>query len=415
MAEQLVEALLWFLVLYPPVTAAFWMAGALIFRVFDDGTDVVHAPPAGWPAVTVLIPAYNEEQVIGSCVAAALAIDYPEFRVVVLDDGSSDGTVAAAEQAGGGDPRLDVVRDDVNRGKGERLNVGFRRARHEFVIVCDADTHMHPEAPKLLVARMLSSPLNVAVAGAPHVTNRVNLLCAMQTLEAVSIIGLIRRATALRGRVSTVAGVLALFRRRPVVEVGGFRGEMATEDIDLTWRLLLAGWHTTYEPGALIGMQVPANLRSLWAQRRRWARGLGEVQHEYLGRVLRWRQRGMWPVLLEGLVSLLWVLVWALALLFAAIGLFVPGWDTISGVAIASSIAIALVCTAQIAFALAIDSRHDPRALRAFLLGPVYPLFFWAISALAAAREQPRALIRGPTSERVVWDIAREPADTSTG
>jgi poly-beta-1,6-N-acetyl-D-glucosamine synthase len=415
MAEQLVEALLWFLVLYPPVTAAFWMAGALIFRLFDDGTDVVHAPPEGWPAVTVLIPAYNEEQVIGSCVAAALAIDYPEFRVVVLDDGSSDGTVAAAEQAGGGDPRLDVVRDEVNRGKGERLNVGFQRARHEFVIVCDADTHMHPEAPKLLVARMLSSPLNVAVAGAPHVTNRVNLLCAMQTLEAVSIIGLIRRATALRGRVSTVAGVLALFRRRPVVEVGGFRGEMATEDIDLTWRLLLAGWHTTYEPGALIGMQVPANLRSLWAQRRRWARGLGEVQHEYLGRVLRWRQRGMWPVLLEGLVSLLWVLVWALALLFAAIRLFVPGWDTISGVAIASSIAIALVCTAQIAFALAIDSRHDPRALRAFLLGPLYPLFFWAISALAAAREQPRALIRGPTSERVVWDIAREPADTSKG
>jgi poly-beta-1,6-N-acetyl-D-glucosamine synthase len=414
MAEQLVEALLWFLVLYPPVTAAFWMAGALIFRLFDEGTDMIGAPREGWPAVTVLIPAYNEEQVIGSCVAAALAIDYPEFRVVVLDDGSSDGTVAAAEQAGVGDPRLDVVRDEVNRGKGERLNVGFQQARHEFVIVCDADTHMHPEAPKLLVERMLSSPLNVAVAGAPHVTNRVNLLCAMQTLEAVSIIGLIRRATALRGRVSTVAGVLALFRRRPVVEVGGFRGEMATEDIDLTWRLLLAGWHTTYEPGALIGMQVPANLRSLWAQRRRWARGLGEVQHEYLGRVLRWRQRGMWPVLLEGLVSLVWVLVWALALLFAAIGLFVPGWDTISGVAIASSIAIALVCTAQIAFALAIDSRHDPRALRAFLLGPLYPLFFWAISALAAAREQPWALIRGPTSERVVWDIAREPADTST-
>lgn len=413
MLESLVVGLLWFIALYPPVTAAFWMAGGLIFHLYDEGTDVSRPPAAGWPPLTVVIPAYNEERVIGACVAAALALDYPEFEVVVLDDGSTDRTVSAAEQAGQGDPRLQIRRDDVNRGKAEQLNLAFGRARHELVIACDSDTHMHPLAPKLLVARMLRSRLNVAVAAGPHVTNRVNLLCAMQTLEAASIIGLIRRTTALRGHVSTVAGVLALFRRDPVLQVGGFRRDMATEDIDLTWRLLMAGWHTAYEPEALIGMQVPDNVRALWAQRRRWARGLGEVQHTNFRRLLGWRHRAMWPIALESILSLVWVLSWALAILLAAIAAFVPGWDTIFGLAIAWGVAIAVVCTFQLAFALLIESRADPRARRAFLLGPVYPAFFWAVSALAALREQLWALVRGPVGTRVVWDLERDPAKTS--
>ena len=152
--------------------------------------------------------------------------------------------------------RLEVVRDPVNRGKAERLNVGFRTARHELVVVSDADTHLHPLALKLLVSRMSRSPRIVAVAGEPHVTNRKTLLNAMQILEASSIIGLIRRTQALSGRVGVVAGVLGLFRRQPVLDVGGYDGRMATEDIDLTWRLLLAGWHTAYEPAALVGMEV---------------------------------------------------------------------------------------------------------------------------------------------------------------
>jgi hypothetical protein len=68
----------------------------------------------------------------------------------------------------------------------------------------------------------------------------------------------------------------------------------------------------------------------------------------------------------------------------------------------------------QTAFALSIESRYDARALRTFLLGPLYPLFFWAISALAALREQLSALVRGPVGSRVVWDVARDPADTPT-
>lgn len=409
--EQLVVAMVWFVVLYPPVTAGIWIAGGLVFRVFDERTDIGPAPPEGWVPVTVLIPAFNEEWVIRTCVESVLAADYPELEVLVLDDGSTDATVPVAVEAGGGDPRLHVVQDPVNRGKAARLNLGFQQARHELVIVCDADTHMHPFAPKLLVSRLLRSRLTGAVAAGPHVTNRTNFLCAMQVIEAASIIGLIRRSQAVRGRVGTVAGVLALFRREAVLTIGGYREEMATEDIDLTWRLLMAGWRTSYEPRALIGMQVPAHFSALWDQRRRWAQGQGEVLHEHLGSILRWRQRGMWLIALESVASLLWVAVWTLTLLFAAIDLFVPSWDAIVGFAIAWGVAIAVVCTIQMAFALAIDSRYDERSLRASLLGPLYPMFFWTISALAAVRSGLPALIKGPAERRISWDIRRDPAD----
>ncbi|MGE5407780.1 MAG: glycosyltransferase family 2 protein [Syntrophothermus sp.] len=241
--------LLAFVALYPIVTGAVWIAGGLMFRLFDERNEG-EAPAGGWPGITVLIPAFNEESVIANSVRAALAVDYPELEVLVLDDGSSDATVATATAAGAGDPRLEVVRDPVNRGKADRLNLGFRRARHEYVVVTDADSHLHRHALKLLVSRMVRSPRLGAVAGSPHVTNRRNLIAGLQILEAASIIGLIRRTQALVGRVGIVAGVLGLFRRDAVLAVGGYDRRMATEDIDLSWRLLLAGWHTSFEPAA---------------------------------------------------------------------------------------------------------------------------------------------------------------------
>src|SRR3954451_2426136 len=226
--RTLAIVLLLFVSLYPVVTAALWVSGGLLFRILDEPSEIIE-PDGGWPPVTVLIPAYNEAAVIATTVRAALAADYPRLEVLVLDDGSKDDTGEEARAAAAGDPRCQVVGDPLNRGKADRLNLGFARARHALVVVTDADTHMHPLAIKLLVSRMRRSPLCVAVAGAPHVTNRTGLLQVMQILEAVSIIGLIRRTQALTGRVGTVAGVLGLFQRDAVVAVGGYDGKMATE------------------------------------------------------------------------------------------------------------------------------------------------------------------------------------------
>ena len=383
------------------------MAGGFLFALLDESVEA-EAPPGGWPGVTLLIPAFNEEAVIALSVRAVLAADYPELELIVLDDGSTDATSAVATTAGAGDPRLEVVRDEVNRGKAAQLNRGFDRARNGLVVVTDADTHLHPAALKLLVARIERSPRIAAVAGAPHVTNRGRLLPAIQILEAASIIGLIRRTQGLSGRVGIVAGVLGVFRRDAVLGVGGYDDRMSTEDIELTWRLLLAGWMTDYEPNALVGMEVPARLSALWAQRRRWARGQGEVLRTRLREVWRWRHRAMWPLVVEALGSLVWVVLAALAFTLAVIDLLTDSDIPYVRLGVAWGVAISVVATLQLAFAIGVERRYDPTALRAFLLGPLYPLGYWAISAAAAIRSEVPALIHGPADEHVGWDLPRE-------
>jgi biofilm PGA synthesis N-glycosyltransferase PgaC len=404
------ELLLAFVVLYPVCTAALWIAGGVLFRVLDEPA-TAEEPEGGWPGVTVLIPAYNEEAVIATSVAAAIGSDYPQLEVLVLDDGSTDTTEAAALEAIAGDPRGRVIRDPVNRGKSEQLNAGFAQARYELVAVTDADTHMHPLALKLLVARISRSPLVAAVAGAPHVTNRGRFLLAMQALEAASIIGLIRRTQSLTGRVGVVAGVLALFRRERVLAVGGYDPRMATEDIDLTWKLLLDGWQTAYEPRALVGMQVPASLRALWMQRKRWARGQGEVLHVHFSEARRWRNHRMWLLSVEGLASLIWVLALFASLVFATFGILLDQDENLFGFAFAWGIAISFVATLQMIVALNLEHSYDRSIFRALVVGALYPLAFWLVSATAALHSEVVALIRGPTGNRVVWNIPREHLD----
>lgn len=400
------ELLLAFVALYPVCTAAMWIAGGLLFRLLDE-SDTVEPPEGGWPGVSILVPAYNEEAVIAHCVTAALAVDYPEIEVLVLDDGSTDDTVAAAREAAGGDPRCRVLPDPRNVGKAARLNAGLREARHELVAVTDADTHVHPDALKLLVARISASEAIAAVAGAPHVTNRGRILLAMQVLEGAAIIGLIRRTQSLTGRVGVVAGVLGLFRRDRLLAVGGYDPRMATEDIDLTWRLLLAGWETVYEPRALVGMEAPATIGALWAQRKRWARGQGEVLRVHAGESIRWRNHRMWLLLFESLASLLWVVALAATLVIALTAVAVDDSE-LFGFAIAWGIAIAVVATIQLIVALALQHDYDPTIWRAFLIAALYPLLYWIVASAAALRAQTVAFVRGPRGERVVWDIPRE-------
>jgi poly-beta-1,6-N-acetyl-D-glucosamine synthase len=407
------EILLAFVALYPVCTAALWISGGLIYRGLEEHATEPLAE-RDWPGVTILIPAYNESAVIAKCIASARAVDYPQLEIIVLDDGSTDDTEAAALAGADGDSRCRVRRDPVNRGKAEQLNIGFREARHGLVAVTDADTHVHPEALKLLVARMERSPLVAAVAGAPHVTNRGRLIQALQVLEAASIIGLIRRTQSLTGRVGVVAGVLGLFHRERVLAVGGYESRMATEDIDLTWKLLLAGWHTAYEPRALIGMQVPSTLRALWAQRKRWARGQGEVLNTHLGEVLHWRNHRMWLVSFESLASLVWIVALAASVVVAVLAaVFRDYGDGLFGFGLAWGIAIAVLATIQLIVALSLETSYDPTSWRAFLVAVLYPIAFWLVSGCAALHSQTTAVVRGPQERRVVWDIPRQSLEAS--
>jgi poly-beta-1,6-N-acetyl-D-glucosamine synthase len=401
------DSLLFFVALYPVITAALWVAGGIVFKLVDErGADEV--PAGGWPGVTVLIPAFNEEAVIAQSVRAALESDYRNLEVLVLDDGSTDDTARVAAEAAGGDPRCEVVRDEVNRGKAERLNTGFARARYGLVVVTDADAHLHPNAIRHLVARLERSPMVAAVAGGPFVTNRAYLISALQVLEAAAIIGLIRRTQSLTGRVGVVAGVCGIFRRDMVVAVGGYDERMATEDIDLTWRLLLAGWHTAYAPRALVGMEVPTTVKALWAQRKRWARGQGEVLYKYLTTVFRWRHHRMWLLSIESVVSLLWCIGLVVSLVLAVMNVILGHDLGFFAFGLSWGVAISVVATCQLVTAMWLRYTYDHWGPRSMLVGAIYPAVFWIASAAAALHSELPAVFKGPREKRVVWDIPRE-------
>ena len=123
---------------------------------------------------------------------------------------------------------------------------------------------------------------------------------------------------------------------------------------------------------------------------------------------LRWRNRGLWPLVAEAVASLVWVLALALAIAATIIALVVDDGPSSVHLGFAWGIAIAVIATLQLAFALSIEARYDPRAALAFLLGPLYPIAYWVMSAAAALRAETPALVRGPMDRRVTWDIPRE-------
>ena len=147
-----------------------------------------------------------------------------------------------------------------------------------------------------------------AVAGNPRVRNADNLLSRLQAIEFSSVIGLMRRAQRIWGRVMCVSGVVGMFRKSALIDSGMYSPGMATEDIDLTWKLQARFYDIRYEPSALVWMLVPETLGVWWAQRRRWALGLGQVLRRHSSIFRDWRWRRMYPLYFESAMSYLWSL-----------------------------------------------------------------------------------------------------------
>jgi peptidoglycan-N-acetylglucosamine deacetylase len=228
------------------------------------------------PTVAVLIPAYNEEKVIERTVHAALASDYPDLRVIVIDDGSRDRTLEVARNAFAGEEASGrvLILTKANSGKAEALNFGLQHLRDEEIFVgIDADTVIAPNAISRLVPHFLNRHV-AAVAGNAKVGNRVNLWTRWQALEYITSQNFERRALNTLGAVSVVPGAIGAWRTSAVREVGGYQTDTVAEDADLTMALLRRGYRVEYEDLALAYTEAPVNANGLMRQRFRWSFGI---------------------------------------------------------------------------------------------------------------------------------------------
>jgi len=229
------------------------------------------ANPDYKPAVTIMIPAYNEEAVIVQTVRAAIASDYPHLEVLVIDDGSTDRTAELVKELFGRDSRVRLLLQ-TNHGKPTALNHGMSEATGEIIVSIDADTVIDPDAVSLLV-RHFADPKVGAVAGNVKVINRNRWITRWQALEYITSQNLEKRAFDLLNCIPVVPGAAGAWRADLLRASGGFSGDTVAEDTDLTLTIRRNGWKIVYDEDAIGRTEVPETVDALIRQRFRWTFG----------------------------------------------------------------------------------------------------------------------------------------------
>jgi biofilm PGA synthesis N-glycosyltransferase PgaC len=239
-----------------------------------------------WPFVSVVLPVFNEELVVSKTLDALKASDYPLMEVVVVNDGSTDDTLAVLTEYAKTWPQLRVI-DQPNGGKPAASNHGIDESWGDIIVTLDGDTLFEPQTIKKF-ARHFLAPRNGkevgAVAGHVKVGNRRNLITAWQSLEYLSGICVTRMAEGLMGAISIVPGACAAWRREALVRAGGYSHDTLAEDADLTLSLQRLGYSIVQENEAVAWTEAPMSFRGLFKQRLRWT--YGNIQTLYKHRAM---------------------------------------------------------------------------------------------------------------------------------
>ena len=407
------RVLLNFVFFYPLLMSALWMVGGLYFWLHwerkwpwtNDG-DIPAPELPGNPLISILIPCFNEGQQVSETVSAALAQRYKNTEVVAINDGSSDDTGKRLDELAKRNPRVRVVHLAKNQGKAVALRMGALAARSEYLVCIDGDALLAQDAVAYLVAPLIKNMRVGAVTGNPRIRTRSTLIGRIQVGEFSSIIGLIKRTQRVYGRVFTISGVVAAFRRSALDRVDYWSPDMITEDIDISWKLQLDHWSIFYEPRALCWILMPETLRGLWKQRLRWSRGGAEVLRKNISTIWKWRFRFMWSLLIEFCLSAVWAFAFALTIVLLALGSFSELHANLRVQSIIppgfTGLVLACVCLMQCSLSLLIERRYEEGLGRALFWIIWYPLVFWIITFLTTLASFPKAMLR-PRQERARW------------
>jgi biofilm PGA synthesis N-glycosyltransferase PgaC len=408
--ETIILGLFDFAFYYPLFMAYLWMTGAVYYFFYRERIEKrpVTDPPQldETPGVTFIVPCHNEGDNVRDTIVGLLKQDYPNFEIIAINDASTDNTAEILKELSEITDQLRVIHFDSNQGKALGLRAGALAAKNEILVCIDGDAILDRYATRWLVWHFVTGPRVGAVTGNPRVRNSTTLLGKIQVGEFSSIIGLIKRAQRIYGRIFTVSGVVAAFRRSALHRVGYWNLDIVTEDIDISWQLQLNHWDVRYEPNALCYILMPETLKGLWRQRLRWAQGGIEVFIRHFRELLTWRSRRMWMVGVELVISTFWAYVMAFTFVVWFLGIFIelpppldvttvlPGW---------SGVILGATCLLQFGISLVIDSRYEANTLGRYYYWMIwYPMLYWMIHAAASIVAVPKALWKRRGS-RAVW------------
>lgn len=273
------------------------------------------------PPISILVPAYNEEKTIVAAIRSILALEYPSFEVIVIDDGSRDGTIAAIDAAfelqmasraidtavphkklhgvymSAKAPRLVVVAKE-NGGKADAMNAGINVSRSPLFCAIDADSLLESDALLRAVQPFVEDPVRtVAVGGTIRILNGCKVkggrvteiglprspLALFQIIEYLRAFLMARLSLSRMGALTIISGAFGLFRRQVAVSVGGYSPETVGEDLELVIKIHRAmreqgkDYRVEFIPEPVCWTEAPETLSVLANQRRRWQRGALET------------------------------------------------------------------------------------------------------------------------------------------
>ena len=353
-----------------------------------------------------MIPARNEEKDIAETVESILGNHYPNLEVIVINDASIDRTQEVLEALTHEHANLKVLHLTKNMGKANGLNLAFAMSHGEIIMTIDADSMLDDRAIEWAVWHFLKFPRVGALTGNPRVRNRTSLLARLQTAEYSSVIGLIKRTHRLLGKVMTVSGVVAVWRRTAIVDVGLWNNASITDDIAMTWKMETHFWDVRYEPNVICWMRVPETLKGLWNQRKRWAQGGIEVMRIHSDVWTSWKNRRIWPVYIDYFLGTFWayafllcILLWLLNLCsggsfaYGALGNPFLEWN---------GAVVATVCLLQFFVSIMLDRKYDHDLWKIYFWVCWYPVVYWAYNSLATVAAGPKGLFR-KMGQAAVW------------
>lgn len=388
---------------YPLVMSTFWIIGGILFYYRREKKPSL--PLIETPMVSILVPCYNEEETIENTIKKLHKLNYPNYEIIAINDGSKDNTYEVLEALAEKYDKLRLIQLKTNAGKANALYLGLIASKGEFLVGIDADSYLDPDALNYLIPHFTTPHYGErvgAVTGNPRVRNRSSLLSRIQLCEFSSIIGLIKRTQRLLGKVMTVSGVVVAFRKRALIDCGLWDRDLITEDIGVTWKLQKRFWDIRYEPRAICWMLVPETLTGLWKQRVRWAQGGLEVILRHRDILFDKRYRRLVPVYMEQLLSIFWSVAWVI--LFVIIIIQIISRKISFFPMLWQGQYLSFICLIQFVVAMLLDKKYDEKLLKYYLWAIWYPTFYWYFNAFVILRAIVKIIFKDKNKKFATWE-----------
>ena len=242
----------------------------------------VHTLPE-WPRVDIIVPMYNEETVIIKTINNFLNIDYEKFRIIIIDDGSTDNSLEIVRANFSGHEKVKILYQQ-NQGKAIALNSAINFSDSEFVICIDADTIVGPNIMQKILPYFSDKDV-AAVSGYIKVGNKNNNITTIQYLEYITNQNCERSVFESINGILIVPGAIGAFRKSVIMSLGGYVSDTLTEDTDITLRIISENYTIRNAPEAIGYTEAPATTKMFFKQRVRWKVGIVQCLMKYSKRL----------------------------------------------------------------------------------------------------------------------------------